>query len=68
MQTIFSGDDNMDKKKEIPVPDPFAKEYEYFFPSASWDRITDIIHVSTDDKPETDSYTNVYLSDNRITE
>ena len=21
---------------EIPVPDPFAKEYEYFFPSASW--------------------------------
>lgn len=22
--------------KEIPVPDPFSKEYEYFFPSASW--------------------------------
>ena len=22
--------------KEIPVPDPFAKDYEYFFPSASW--------------------------------
>ena len=27
---------------EIPVPDPFSKEYEYFFPSASWEKISSI--------------------------
>lgn len=25
--------------KEIPVPDPFSKEYEYFFPSKAWEEI-----------------------------
>ena len=28
--------------KEIPVPDPFSKEYEYFFPSASWEEICSV--------------------------
>lgn len=28
--------------KEIPVPDPFAKEYEYFFPSASWEELRSV--------------------------
>lgn len=33
---------------EIPVPDPFAKDYEYFFPSASWDK-NGITPVSAED-------------------
>lgn len=28
----------MKRTNEIPVPDPFSKEYEYFFPSASWEK------------------------------
>lgn len=28
--------------KEIPVPDPFSKEYEYFFPPASWEEIRSV--------------------------
>lgn len=30
---------------EIPVPDPFGKDYEYFFPPSSWDK-NEIIPVS----------------------
>lgn len=68
MQTIFAGDDNMDKKNEIPVPDPFSKEYEYFFPSASWNEMTGLIPVSTDDESEINSYNNIfpYLPDDEI--
>lgn len=28
----------MNENNNIPVPDPFSKDYEYFFPSASWDK------------------------------
>ena len=28
--------------KEIPVPDPFSKEYEYFFPSKTWEEINSV--------------------------
>ena len=54
MSTILSGDDNMNN--EIPVPDPFAKDYEYFFPSASWDN-NGIIPVSTNDTYTTFPFT-----------
>lgn len=34
-------------ENNIPVPDPFAKDYEYFFPSSSWDK-NEIIPISAD--------------------
>ncbi len=58
----------MNPEKEIPVPDPFSKEYEYFFPSASWDEMTGLIPVSMDDDSEIDSYNSIfpYLPDDEI--
>ncbi|MDE6671818.1 MAG: hypothetical protein K2K16_06430 [Ruminococcus sp.] len=41
--------------KEIPVPDPFAKEYEYFFPSASWND-SGVMPVVAGNIPENDSF------------
>lgn len=38
----------MSENNSIPVPDPFAKDYEYFFPSASWDK-NGIIPVTVED-------------------
>lgn len=37
----------MNDTNNIPVPDPFAKDYEYFFPSASWDK--GVIPLNADD-------------------
>ena len=51
--TIISGDDKMNK--EIPVPDPFSKEYEYFFPSASWND-NEIMPVIAENASENDSF------------
>ncbi|MDE6780693.1 MAG: hypothetical protein K2J40_04440 [Ruminococcus sp.] len=31
----------------IPVPDPFAKDYEYLFPPPEWDK-NEIIPISAD--------------------
>lgn len=50
----------MSKKNEIPVPDPFAKEYEYFFPSASWDEMTGLIPVATENNAEINSYNSIF--------
>ncbi|MDE5582347.1 MAG: hypothetical protein K2J08_01395 [Ruminococcus sp.] len=36
----------MNDNEKIPVPDPFSKDYEYLFPSASWENITDEKAVS----------------------
>lgn len=52
----------MNPEKKIPVPDPFSKEYEYFFPSASWDEMTGLIPVSTDNDSDNDSEINSYNS------
>ncbi|MCM1314198.1 MAG: hypothetical protein NC205_08280 [Prevotella sp.] len=41
--------------KEIPVPDPFSKEYEYFFPSASWND-TGIMPVVAENTIKNDSF------------
>ena len=41
--------------KEIPVPDPFSKEYEYFFPSASWND-NEIMPVIAENASENDSF------------
>ena len=39
---------------QIPVPDPLTKDYEYFFPSASWDK-NGIIPIYTEDNKFTDA-------------
>ena len=41
--------------KEIPVPDPFSKEYEYFFPSASWND-SGVMPVVAGSIPENDAF------------
>jgi len=48
VSTISAGDDFMNENNNIPVPDPFSKDYEYFFPSASWDK-SGIIPVTAED-------------------